>query len=123
MKKTCSTCLESDTMRFLSFALLLTASGVLSAQSRNLDIYWIDAEGGAASLIVSPSGESMLIDTGFAVGDRDAKRIYAATQLAGLKKIDYVVISHFHADHVGGLAALSKMIPMGKFYGRSDEEL
>jgi len=110
-------------MRFLSFALLLTASGVLSAQSRNLDIYWIDAEGGAASLIVSPSGESMLIDTGFAVGDRDAKRIYAATQLAGLKKIDNVVISHFHADHVGGLAALSKMIPMGKFYGRSDEEL
>ena len=44
----------------------------------------------------------MLIDTGFAVGDRDAKRIYAATQQAGLKKIDYVVISHFHADHVGG---------------------
>jgi competence protein ComEC len=110
-------------MRFLFFTLLLTASGLLSAQSRNLDIYWIDAEGGAASLIVSPSGESMLIDTGFAVGDRDAKRIYAATQLAGLKKIDYVVISHFHADHVGGLPALSKMIPLGQLYGRSSAEL
>src|SRR6266567_7395461 len=110
-------------MRFLFFTLLLTAAGALCAQSRNLDIYWIDAEGGASTLIVSPSGESMLIDTGYAVGDRDAKRIYAATQQAGLKKIDYLVISHFHPDHVGGLAALSKMIPMGKFYGRSDEEL
>ena len=110
-------------MRLLSFALLLTAASLLNAQSKNLDIYWIDAEGGAASLIVSPSGESMLIDTGFAVGDRDAKRIYAATQMAGLKKIDYVVISHFHADHVGGLPALSKMIPLGQLYGRSSAEL
>src|SRR6202162_2447652 len=110
-------------MRFHFFALLLTASGVLSAQSRNLDIYSIDAEGGGATLIVSPSGESMLIDTGYAVGDRDAKRIYAATQQAGLKKIDYVVISHYHADHAGGLPALSKMIPMGRFFSRSDEEL
>src|SRR5260370_40747211 len=110
-------------MRFLFFTLLLTAGSGLSAQSRNLDIYWIDAEGGASTLIVSPWGESMLIDTGYAVGDRDAKRIYAATQQAGLKKIDYLVISHFHADHAGGLAALSKMIPMGRFYGRSDEDL
>lgn len=110
-------------MRLLTFALLLTAASLLNAQSKNLDIYWIDAEGGAASLIVSPSGESMLIDTGFAVGDRDAKRIYAATQQAGLKKIDYVVISHFHADHVGGLPALSKMIPLGQLYGRSSAEL
>ena len=47
-------------MRLLTFALLLTAAGMLNAQSKNLDIYWIDAEGGAASLIVSPSGESML---------------------------------------------------------------
>ena len=110
-------------MRLRTFALLLTAASLLNAQSKNLDIYWIDAEGGAASLIVSPSGESMLIDTGFAVGDRDAKRIYAATQQAGLKKIDYVVISHFHADHVGGLPALSKMIPLGQLYGRSSAEL
>lgn len=110
-------------MRLLFFTLLLTAASVLGAQSRNLDIYWIDAEGGASSLIVSPSGESMLIDTGYPVGDRDAKRIYAVTQLAGLKKIDYVVISHFHADHVGGLPALSKMIPLGQLFGRSSAEL
>src|ERR1700687_5402647 len=103
------------------FALLLTSAGLLNAQSKNLDIYWIDVEGGASTLIVSPSGESMLIDTGWTVGDRDAKRIYAAAQQAGLKKIDYLVISHFHADHVGGLAALSRMIPMERFYGRGDD--
>ena len=106
---------------FLLLALLLVPSGVLEAQSRNLEIYWIDVEGGAATLIVSPSGESMLIDTGFEVDDRDAKRIYAATQQAGLKKIDYLVISHYHADHVGGLSALSKLIPIGRFFGRGDE--
>ncbi len=83
-------------------------------------MYWIDTEGGAATLIVSPSGESLLIDTGYVTDDRDAKRIYAATQLAGLKKIDHVLISHWHADHVGGLAALSKMIPMGRFYDHGD---
>src|SRR5882672_1113689 len=106
---------------FLLLALLLVPSGVLEAQSRNLEIYWIDVEGGAATLIISPSGESMLIDTGFEVDDRDAKRIYAAAQQAGLKKIDYLVISHYHADHVGGLAALSRMIPIGRFFGRGDE--
>jgi competence protein ComEC len=100
----------------LLFVLLLFPAGNLRADSRPLDIYWIDTEGGAATLLVSPSGESFLIDTGWMVGDRDAKRIYAATQLAGLKKIDHLLISHWHADHVGGLAALSKMIPIGKFY-------
>jgi beta-lactamase superfamily II metal-dependent hydrolase len=108
-------------LRFLLPALLLAPFGVLDAQSRNLEIYWIDVEGGAATLLVSPSGESMLIDTGFEVADRDAKRINAATQQAGLKKIDYLVISHYHADHVGGLSALSKMIPIASFFGRGDE--
>lgn len=107
--------------RFLLLVLLLVPSALLRAQSRNLDIYWVDVEGGAATLIVSPSGESMLIDTGFEVGDRDAKRIFAAAQQAGLKKIDHLVISHYHADHVGGLGALSKMIPIDRFYGRGDE--
>lgn len=99
---------------------LLILAGVLHAQPANLNIYWIDVEGGASTLVVSPSGESLLIDTGWTVGDRDAKRIFAMAQHAGLKKIDYLVISHFHADHVGGLAALSKMIPIGRFYDRGD---
>jgi len=106
--------------RFLLLALVL-APVTLIAQSRTLDIYWIDVEGGAATLIVAPSGQSMLVDTGYATDGRDAKRIYAATQQAGLKQIDHLVISHYHGDHVGGLEALSKMIPIGRLYGRGDK--
>ena len=104
----------------LLVALFLAPVALLNAQPHNLDIYWIDVEGGAATLIVSPSGESMLIDTGWAINGRDAKRLYAATQMAGLKKIDYLVISHFHADHVGGLAEFSKMIPISRFFDHGD---
>src|SRR6266581_3641234 len=104
----------------LLLALVLAPAGMLSAQPANLNMYWIDVEGGASTLIVSPSGESLLIDTGWTVDDRDARRIHAMAQHAGLKKIDYLVISHFHADHVGGLAALSKMIPIGRFFDRGD---
>jgi len=107
--------------RVLFLAVLLVPSALVRGQTRNLEIYWIDVEGGAATLFISPSGESMLIDTGFENDDRDAKRIFATAQHAGLKKIDYIVISHYHADHVGGLAALSKMMPLGRFYGRGDE--
>jgi beta-lactamase superfamily II metal-dependent hydrolase len=101
--------------------LLLTCSvvpaGSLYAQSRTLDIYFIDAEGGGATLLVAPSGESLLIDSGFPrPDDRDAKRIHAVAQQAGLKRIDYHMVTHFHTDHVGGLTALSKLIPIGRFF-------
>lgn len=99
---------------------LLVASGVAQAQPRSLRIYWVDVEGGAATLMVSPSGESLLVDTGWEVGDRDAKRIFAAAQQAGLKKIDYFILSHFHADHAGGLRALASMIPIGRCFDRGD---
>src|ERR1700693_2554186 len=101
---------------FLLIALLLSPAALLNAQSHNLDIYWIDVEGGAATLIVAPSGESLLYDAGYADNDRDAKRIYAVTKLAGLKKIDSFVLSHYHGDHVGGLPALVKMIPIDRFF-------
>ena len=100
-------------MRWIVFTALCLASVTLVAQPPTLDIYWVDVEGGAATLVVAPSGESMLVDTGYETGDRDAKRIHAAAQQAGLKRIDHVVVSHFHGDHAGGLAALSKMIPIG----------
>src|ERR1700722_7139724 len=98
-------------------ALLLTLSAfTIQAAEKNLEIYWIDAEGGAATLIVSPSGESMLVDTANrAPDDRDAKRIFAATQQAGLKKIDILLTTHFHSDHIGSMAALVKLIPIGKY--------
>lgn len=108
-------------MRMLLLALLLVPPAFLAAQSRTLDIYWIDVEGGAATLTVSPSGESMLVDTGYETNDRDAKRIAAAAKAAGLTRIDHLVISHYHGDHVGGLAALSRMIPIGRFYGPGDK--
>lgn len=87
----------------------------------NLEIYWIDVEGGASTLFVAPDGQSLLFDTGYAGnGDRDARRIFAAAQRAGLKRIDHLVISHWHADHEGGLEALSKLIPIGHFYDHGD---
>lgn len=98
-----------------------TGSVAVAAQSGDLKIYWIDVEGGASTLFVSPTGESLLFDTGNpGNGDRDAKRIFATAQKAGLTRIDHVVISHWHGDHVGGLEALSKMIPLGKFYDHGD---
>jgi competence protein ComEC len=102
-------------------AIVVLLPGVaVRAQPRNLEIYWIDVEGGASTLIVSPSGESLLYDAGWEVDGRDAKRIAAAVQQAGLKKIDYLVLSHYHADHAGGLAALAKTVPIGRCFDRGD---
>ena len=90
-------------------------------QARNLDIYWVDVEGGGATLIVTPEGQSLLVDTGNpAPDDRDAKRIFQVTQKAGLKKIDYLLITHFHGDHVGGASALAKLIPIEHFLDHGD---
>src|SRR5262245_22079884 len=101
-------------------ALAAAGPGTPNAQTGNLNIAWIDTEGGAATLMVTPGGESFLIDTGYPDADRDAKRILAAAQKAGLTRIDHVLISHFHGDHEGGLRALSKMIPIDKFYDHGD---
>jgi beta-lactamase superfamily II metal-dependent hydrolase len=88
----------------------------LMAAPRTLDIYFIDVEGGAATLIVTPTGESLLIDAGFP-GDRDAARIaHVALELAGLKQIDHCVVTHWHRDHVGGVSPLAKLIPIRNFY-------
>jgi len=91
----------------------LLAACALFGASKNLEIYWIDAEGGAATLIVAPSGDSLLVDTANRTpDDRDAKRIMAAIQEAGLKQIDVLLTTHFHGDHIGAMPALAKMIPI-----------
>jgi beta-lactamase superfamily II metal-dependent hydrolase len=96
-------------------ALIGVVTSVRSAGT--LDIYWIDVEGGASTLIVTPDGHSVLADTGFdGFNDRDASRIaHIVRESAGLKRLDHVLISHFHPDHVGGLAALSRQMEIGAF--------
>jgi competence protein ComEC len=87
-----------------------------------LDIYWIDVEGGASTLIVTPQGVSVLMDAGWAgFDDRDARRIEQVVKKeAGLRRLDYLLVSHFHADHAGGVAALAKRIDIGAFLDHGD---
>ena len=115
-------------MRFLvHFVAVILLSGLATAQKStgSMQIYSIDVEGGQSTLIVSPSGESMLIDTGWAGFEgRDAERIAAAAKSAGVKRIDYVVITHYHRDHVGGVAQLAEKMPVGTFvdHGANTED-
>lgn len=92
-------------MRLLTL-LFAATSIVLVAQSgerSSLDIYVIDVEGGEATLFVSPSGESMLVDTGWpGFNGRDADRIVAAAADVGVTELDYLLVTHFHTDHMGG---------------------
>src|SRR6266853_334980 len=88
-----------------------------SRTSKSLEVYVIDVEGGNATLFVSPSGESLLIDTGNAgaAAARDAGRIMAAIKDAGLQQIDHLIVTHWHADHFGGLAELASHITIREF--------
>ena len=107
--------MKSILSRFAVFFAMLTCA---CAADRTLDIYWIDSEGGGSTLIVTPSGESVLVDTGNP-GGRDAARIHkVAAQIAGLKKIDHVITTHFHVDHFGGAAELSELMPVGALHDK-----
>jgi competence protein ComEC len=93
--------------------LLLMLAAPVSA--KNLEIYFIDVEGGQATLIVTPAGESLLIDAGYGRTSRDPDRILAAVRDAGLERIDYLFVTHFHGDHVGGVPELASRISVGTF--------
>ena len=83
---------------------------------KHLLIYSIDVEGGQSTLLVAPSGASLLIDTGWPTADgRDAERIQEAMLDAGITRIDHLLTTHFHHDHVGGLPELVKRVPIGEF--------
>ena len=99
-----------------TLACVLLPAAVQAAESESLQIFFIDVEGGQATLMVAPSGQSLLIDTGWpGFNGRDASRIVAAAKAAGVNRIDYVVITHFHRDHVGGVTQLASQIKIGTF--------
>jgi competence protein ComEC len=89
-----------------------------------LDIYFIDVEGGQSTLLVTPAGQSLLIDTGYAgFANRDPDRIVAAARQANVNRLDYLLITHFHADHAGGVGETVKHLPVATFvdYGEPIE--
>ncbi len=110
---------------YLAIILVLSAAEPSFVQARKtLDVYFVDVEGGQATLVVSPSGESMLIDAGWSgFNGRDADRIAAAAKQAGVSRIDYMVVTHYHRDHVGGVPELAAKMPVGTFvdYGENRE--
>src|ERR1700682_4925749 len=117
----------------LAAAALLVPVSLVHAQQpqqqKSLDIYFIDTEGGQATLFVPPSGRSMLVDTGFPGNQgaataaearapgitRDADRITAVLKQANVTVLDYVVITHYHGDHAGNAAELASRIPIRHF--------
>ncbi|MFB3922129.1 MAG: ComEC/Rec2 family competence protein [Terriglobia bacterium] len=103
-------------MRSILLALCFSLSAVSFGKDKALEVYFVDVEGGQATLAVSPSGESLLIDTGWpGFEGRDARRIVAAAHEAGIKQIDYLLVTHYHMDHVGGVPQLAERIPIRAF--------
>jgi beta-lactamase superfamily II metal-dependent hydrolase len=103
----------------MNVAMALTFATAALHAAGTLDIYWADVEGGAGTLIVTPAGESILVDTGMPASSPGkqgmcAERIHAAAVAAGVSKIDFLVTTHFHLDHFGGAADLAQLMPIGQ---------
>ena len=111
------------TLLSLLFGTLIALPSAQAAKS--LEIYSIDVEGGQATLIVSPSHQSLLVDTGWrGFNARDANRIAQVAKKAGVKDINYVLITHYHRDHVGGAPQLANRMKIGTFvdHGANTED-
>jgi beta-lactamase superfamily II metal-dependent hydrolase len=107
---------KSALVSFSLVVALLAAQPMARAAKPDLRIYFIDVEGGQSTLFVTPTGQSLLIDTGWPANEgRDADRILAAAKTAGIGKIDYVLLTHYHDDHTGGVPQLVDRIPVGTF--------
>jgi competence protein ComEC len=112
---------ESNVRALLSavtrIVLLLMGICLLTAsQSPPLRMYFVDVEGGQATLIVAPSGQSLLIDAGGPdFNGRDAQRILDAAKAAEVSRIDFMLVTHYHDDHVGGVPQLADRIKIGTF--------
>src|SRR6478736_3570675 len=116
---------------FITTTILATAAAT-GAPPDTLDIYFIDVEGGQSTLLVTPAGQSLLIDAGFpgagtfqsrpgdAVSPRDPVRIAEAARQAGLSRLDYLLVTHFHGDHFGGVMELAQRLPIGTFIDHGD---
>ena len=104
----------------LTLVCFITGNLFAGEKDKRLDIYWADVEGGAGTLIVTPAGESILIDTGNP-GGRDSKRIFALAQAAGLSQIDHLITTHYHIDHFGGAAELAGLIPIHNIYDNGNQ--
>jgi competence protein ComEC len=104
-------------MRKSILFVLVLSLAAFGATSKALQIYVVDVEGGNATLFVSPSGESVLIDTGNggAAAMRDAGRIVAAMKDAGVQQIDHLITTHWHGDHFGGMAELASRVTIKEF--------
>ena len=109
-------CVSLAVIALVATAIAAPAATASPAARKALRVYFVDVEGGQATLFVTAEGQSLLIDTGWDGNNgRDADRIVAAAKSAGLSRIDYVLITHFHADHVGGAPQLAARIPIGTF--------
>jgi beta-lactamase superfamily II metal-dependent hydrolase len=99
---------------FFVIAIILLQTNAWARTGKALTVYFIDVEGGQSTLLVSPSGQSLLIDAGWP-GTRDADRIMAVVKQAGITQIDYMILTHYHVDHAGGVPELASRIPIRNF--------
>ena len=100
---------------------LVALAGARGSAAQTLTMYFIDVEGGQSTLIVTAAGESLLVDTGYdGFEGRDAKRILAAARDAGVRQIDFLLMTHFHQDHDGGIVELSRQMPIRTFFDHGD---